>query len=123
LKLDSRFCPAAIDSEGRTIWIVDPHRDHGKRLVVLADEMLAAFMGLESTICASDKIGVASRRDFSKIKRSDVKMKLHLLLGLLLSGLLCGCGSSGQGGSTTTPNSSHRTAPPPIAAHAAAHRG
>jgi hypothetical protein len=72
LKLDSRFCPAAIDSEGRTIWIVDPHRDHGKRLVVLADEMLAAFMGLESTICASNKIGVASRRDFSKIKRSYV---------------------------------------------------
>jgi hypothetical protein len=119
LKLDSRFCPAAIDSEGRRIWIVDSHRDHGKRLVVLADEMLAAFMGLESTICASDKIGVASRRDFSKIKRSDVKMKLHLLLGLLL---LCGCGSSGQGGSTNTPNSSHCTAPPPIAAHEAAHR-
>jgi len=29
---------SAIDSNGRTIWIVDAHRDDGKRFVVRADE-------------------------------------------------------------------------------------
>ena len=47
-------------------------------------------------------------------------MKLRLLLGLALSGLLCGCGSSGGGGQTVTSNSSHRTGPPPIAARGSA---
>jgi len=28
---------AALDSEGRTIWIVDAHPDNGKRFVVHAD--------------------------------------------------------------------------------------
>jgi len=32
---------SAIDLEGRTIWIVDAHRD-GKRFVVRADEKLTA---------------------------------------------------------------------------------
>jgi hypothetical protein len=27
-------CVSAIDSNGRTIWIADAHRDDGKRLVV-----------------------------------------------------------------------------------------
>jgi hypothetical protein len=34
---------SAIDSEGRTIWIADAHRDDGKRFVVHADEKLTAF--------------------------------------------------------------------------------
>jgi len=34
---------SAIDSNGRTIWIVDAHRDNGKRYVVRADEKLTAF--------------------------------------------------------------------------------
>jgi hypothetical protein len=38
---------SAIDSEGRTIWIVDAHRDTGKRFVVRSDEMLSAFLELE----------------------------------------------------------------------------
>ena len=40
-------CVAAIDSEGRTIWIVDAHRDNGKRFVVRSDEKLTAFLELE----------------------------------------------------------------------------
>jgi hypothetical protein len=40
-------CISAIDSEGRTIWIVDAHRDNGKRFVVRSDEMLPAFLELE----------------------------------------------------------------------------
>jgi hypothetical protein len=41
-------CISAIDSNGRTIWIVDAHRDNGKRFVARADEKLAAFVELES---------------------------------------------------------------------------
>ncbi len=36
-------CVSAIDSEGRTIWIVDAHRGDGKRFVVRSDEKLTAF--------------------------------------------------------------------------------
>jgi hypothetical protein len=37
---------SAIDCDGRTIWIVDAHRD-GKRFIVHADEKLSAFVELE----------------------------------------------------------------------------
>jgi hypothetical protein len=38
---------SAVDSEGRTIWIVDAH-GYGKRFIVRADEMLTAFVELET---------------------------------------------------------------------------
>jgi hypothetical protein len=41
---------AAVDEEGRTIWIADAHRDDGKRFVVHADEKLTAFLELESQL-------------------------------------------------------------------------
>jgi len=41
---------SAIDSKGQTIWIVDAHRDDGKRFVVHAKELLTAFVELESAI-------------------------------------------------------------------------
>jgi hypothetical protein len=40
-------CVSAIDSNGRTIWIADAHRDDGKRFVVRPDEKLTAFLELE----------------------------------------------------------------------------
>jgi hypothetical protein len=40
---------SSLDLEGRTIWIVDAHRD-GKRFIVRADEMLTAFVELERAI-------------------------------------------------------------------------
>jgi hypothetical protein len=40
---------SALDLEGRTIWIVDAHRD-GKRFIVRADEKLSAFLELERAI-------------------------------------------------------------------------
>jgi hypothetical protein len=40
---------SALDVEGRTIWIVDAHRD-GKRFVVRTDEKLTAFLELESAV-------------------------------------------------------------------------
>jgi hypothetical protein len=40
---------SAVDSNGRTIWIADAHRD-GQRFIVRADEKLTAFLELESAI-------------------------------------------------------------------------
>ena len=41
---------SAIDSKGRTIWIVDAHRGDGRRFIVRADEKLTAFVELERAI-------------------------------------------------------------------------
>ena len=49
---------SAVDSNGRTIWIVDAHRGDGKRFVVRADEKLTAFLELESAI----EVAVNSRK-------------------------------------------------------------
>jgi hypothetical protein len=49
-------CVSAIDSSGRTIWIVDVHRDNGKRFVARADEKLSAFLELESAIRAAERL-------------------------------------------------------------------
>jgi len=38
---------SALDSQGRTIWIADAHRDDGRRFIVHADEKLPAFLELE----------------------------------------------------------------------------
>jgi hypothetical protein len=40
---------SAIDSNGRTIWIVEAHRGE-RRFIVRADEKLAAFVEVESAI-------------------------------------------------------------------------
>ena len=42
---------SAVDSDGRTIWIVDAHCGDGQRFVVHADEKLTAFLELERAIC------------------------------------------------------------------------
>ena len=41
---------SALDCQGRTIWIVDAHRDDGRRFVVHADEILSAFVELERQV-------------------------------------------------------------------------
>ena len=41
---------STVDSNGRTIWIADAHRDYGKRFIVRADEKLTAFLELESAL-------------------------------------------------------------------------
>jgi hypothetical protein len=46
-------CVAAIDSNGRTIWIADAHHDDAKRFIVRADEKLTAFVELESAVRAA----------------------------------------------------------------------
>jgi hypothetical protein len=46
---------SAIDAQGRTIWIVDAHRDDGKRFVLHAEEKLSAFFELEAAIRGSSR--------------------------------------------------------------------
>src|SRR6476646_11927630 len=48
-------CVSALDSEGRTIWIADAHRDDGKRFVVRADEKLTAVLELQAAIRAPER--------------------------------------------------------------------
>ena len=48
-------CLSAIDSNGRTIWIADAHRNDGKRFVAHADEKLTVFAELESAIWGSSR--------------------------------------------------------------------
>jgi hypothetical protein len=42
-----------VDSNWRTIFVADAHRDDGKRFVVHVDEKLTAFLELESEIRAA----------------------------------------------------------------------
>ena len=49
-------CVAAIDSNGRTFFVADAHRDDGKRFVVRADEKLTALMELESAVRARGEL-------------------------------------------------------------------
>jgi len=42
---------SAMDSQGRTIWIVDAHRDE-KRFIIRADELLTAYVKIESAVFA-----------------------------------------------------------------------
>jgi hypothetical protein len=56
-----------MDSDGRTVFVVDAHRDDGKRFVVRADEKLTAFLEVaigraESPVVGS---GLVSTREFS----------------------------------------------------------
>ena len=62
-------CVSAIDSNGRTIWIADAHRDDGKRFVVCADELLTAFVELESATRACDELVLTSGADLLQTRR------------------------------------------------------
>jgi hypothetical protein len=49
LRLSRRFRGA------RTIWVVEAHRDNGKRFIVRADEKLTAFIELERVTLEANK--------------------------------------------------------------------
>jgi hypothetical protein len=49
-------CASASDSVGRTIWIVDAHRDDGKRFIARSDDKLTAFLVASDIINADDSI-------------------------------------------------------------------
>jgi hypothetical protein len=54
-------CASGVDSDGRTIWIVDAH-SYGKRFIVRADEILTAFLELEASILTEQACPVILRR-------------------------------------------------------------
>jgi hypothetical protein len=56
-------CVSAVDSQGRTIWIADAHRDDGKRFLVRADEMLTAFLELESATLQLPNVKKSENRE------------------------------------------------------------
>jgi hypothetical protein len=41
---------SAVDSQGRTIWIVEAQHDDRRRFIVRADEKLSAFAELERQV-------------------------------------------------------------------------
>jgi hypothetical protein len=47
---------SALDRQGCTSWIADAHHGDGKRFVVRADEILTAFLELESATRGADGI-------------------------------------------------------------------
>ena len=51
---------SAIDSNGRTIWIVDAH-GYGKRFIVRADQKLMPFLELESALRARGELAGLGR--------------------------------------------------------------
>ena len=55
----SSGCLSAEDSNRRTIFVSDAHRDDGNRFVVRADEKLTAFVELESAIRAASDCAAA----------------------------------------------------------------
>ena len=61
-------CVSAVDSEGRTIWIVDAHRGDGRRFIAHADEKLSAFVELERQVLSVmfylESHPMTVRRDF-----------------------------------------------------------
>lgn len=51
---------SALDSNWRTMWIADAHRD-SERFIVRADEKLTAFLALESAIRACGRLCLTAR--------------------------------------------------------------
>jgi len=61
-----------LDSQGRTIWIVDAHRGDGKRFVVHADVKLTAFLELRETIRAAERLEDCGAREIKLDKLSRI---------------------------------------------------
>jgi hypothetical protein len=66
-------CISAIDSQGRTIWMFDAHRDNGKRFVVRANEKLTAFVELESAVRACGELNRQAGEIFPKLPKCENK--------------------------------------------------
>jgi hypothetical protein len=46
-------CVSVLDSEGRTSFVADAHRDENQRFIVTADGKLTAFVELQSAVRAA----------------------------------------------------------------------
>jgi hypothetical protein len=69
-------CVSAIDSSGRTMWIVDAHRDDGKRFVVHADEKLTAFVELDQRFELSN-LSAREKRNAKSCEASSKEVNFH----------------------------------------------
>jgi hypothetical protein len=77
-------CVSTINSNGRTIWIVNAHRGDGRRFVVQADDKLTAFLERESAIRACGEFVSTGWRVFSKlgvVKRIRIRRRTFSPLG------------------------------------------
>src|ERR1043166_8862023 len=89
---------------------------HGMDLIMIArisiertcaeivNDIMAASSAIRQSKTILARIGLTSRRHFptkSRVRASN--NEITRIARLALSGLLCGCGSSGQGGQTATP--------------------
>jgi hypothetical protein len=54
-------CVAAVDSNGRTIWIADAHCGDGKHFVARANDKLTAFLQLQEAV-RKNTIDIVCRR-------------------------------------------------------------
>jgi hypothetical protein len=84
-------CVSAVDSQGRTIFVVDAHRDDGKRFVVRADEKLTAFMEFESLLSNGSQTVERDPRALDRqvvMQHHRVDVSALLLFGQLLRALL-----------------------------------
>jgi hypothetical protein len=80
-------CSSALDDHGRTIFVIDAHRDDGKRFVVRADRKLTAFLELESAICqitAFDRAPAAPEQT----NKNEIKKLLAIGVGAIVAGVL-----------------------------------
>jgi hypothetical protein len=79
-------CVSAVDSNGRTVWIADAHRD-GKRFVVRADGKLTAFVELESAIHDATALN-RSPASRGYINKDEMKKLLAIGVGAIVVGVL-----------------------------------
>jgi hypothetical protein len=49
-------CVSGVDSNARTIFVAEAHRDDGKRFVVRSEEKLTAFLELEKVVRKSGRV-------------------------------------------------------------------
>ena len=78
-------CVSAIDSNGRTIWIADAHRDDGKRFVVRADEKLTGFFRTRIRGSRLRRIVLTGSGDFSETPRRLPSFGIQACNGVLSS--------------------------------------
>jgi hypothetical protein len=80
-------CSPVPDDHGRTIFVVDAHRDDGKRFVVRADRKLTAFLELESAICRATAFDRAPPGP-GQINKDEMKKLLLIGIGAIVAGVL-----------------------------------
>jgi hypothetical protein len=67
-----------VDSNGRAIWIADPHRDNGKRFVVRGDENLTAFRQLKLAILDREIRCLAAAHEQEVVKNCEHECASHV---------------------------------------------